>query len=78
MHHVTFHECFSKERALIDSIHFPPHQEKVSELSAEKEALNEKLKAEEERRKQILGDKSLVRTSIKLLNSAMGTVLLSL
>ncbi|XP_042340247.1 microtubule-associated tumor suppressor 1 homolog [Plectropomus leopardus] len=33
--------------------------EKISELSAEKEALNEKLKAEEERRKQILTDKNL-------------------
>lgn len=33
--------------------------EKVSELSAEKEALNEKLKAEEERRKAVLGDKNL-------------------
>lgn len=39
----------------------PSHQEKVSELSAEKEALNEKLKAEEERRKHILSDKNLVR-----------------
>ncbi|XP_032395196.1 microtubule-associated tumor suppressor 1 homolog isoform X2 [Etheostoma spectabile] len=33
--------------------------EKISELSAEKAALNEKLKAEEERRKQILTDKNL-------------------
>ncbi|XP_044045632.1 microtubule-associated tumor suppressor 1 homolog isoform X2 [Siniperca chuatsi] len=33
--------------------------DKVSELSAEKEALNEKLKAEEERRKCILSDKNL-------------------
>ncbi|XP_076584210.1 uncharacterized protein LOC143319279 isoform X2 [Chaetodon auriga] len=33
--------------------------EKVCELSAEKEALNEKLKAEEERRKHILSDKNL-------------------
>ncbi|XP_051242036.1 microtubule-associated tumor suppressor 1 homolog isoform X2 [Dicentrarchus labrax] len=33
--------------------------EKVSELSVEKEALNEKLKAEEERRKRILSDKNL-------------------
>ncbi|XP_039638864.1 microtubule-associated tumor suppressor candidate 2 homolog isoform X3 [Perca fluviatilis] len=33
--------------------------EKISELSAEKVALNEKLKAEEERRKQILTDKNL-------------------
>lgn len=40
----------------------PSSQEKVSELSAEKEALSEKLKAEEERRKQIL-DKSLVSLS---------------
>lgn len=40
----------------------PSHQEKVSELSAEKEVLHEKLKAEEERRKHILSDKNLVRT----------------
>ncbi|XP_060941655.1 microtubule-associated tumor suppressor 1 homolog [Limanda limanda] len=33
--------------------------EKISELSAEKEALNEKLKAEEERRRRILTDKNL-------------------
>ncbi|KAM7393553.1 hypothetical protein PAMP_020416 [Pampus punctatissimus] len=33
--------------------------EKISELSAEKEDLNEKLKAEEERRKRILSDKNL-------------------
>ncbi|XP_070710754.1 microtubule-associated tumor suppressor 1 homolog [Pempheris klunzingeri] len=33
--------------------------EKVSDLSAEKEVLNEKLKAEEERRKSILSDKNL-------------------
>ncbi|XP_065806153.1 microtubule-associated tumor suppressor 1 homolog isoform X2 [Labrus bergylta] len=33
--------------------------EKVSELSAEKDALNEKLKAEEERRRHILSDKNL-------------------
>ncbi|GAA6225840.1 microtubule-associated tumor suppressor 1-like isoform X2 [Lates japonicus] len=33
--------------------------EKVSELSAEREALNEKLQAEEERRKRILTDKNL-------------------
>ncbi|XP_010786873.1 microtubule-associated tumor suppressor 1 homolog, partial [Notothenia coriiceps] len=34
-------------------------QEKISELCAEKEALSEKLRAEEERRKQILTDKNL-------------------
>lgn len=39
----------------------PTYQEQVSELSAEKEALNEKLKAEEERRKRILSDKNLVQ-----------------
>ncbi|XP_027138555.1 microtubule-associated tumor suppressor 1 homolog isoform X4 [Larimichthys crocea] len=33
--------------------------EKISELCAEKEALNEKLKVEEERRKRILSDKNL-------------------
>ncbi|XP_042284944.1 microtubule-associated tumor suppressor 1 homolog isoform X3 [Thunnus maccoyii] len=33
--------------------------EKISDLSAEKEDLNEKLKAEEERRKRILSDKNL-------------------
>ncbi|XP_035030369.1 microtubule-associated tumor suppressor 1 homolog isoform X2 [Hippoglossus stenolepis] len=33
--------------------------EKISELSAEKEALNEKLQAEEERRRRILTDKNL-------------------
>lgn len=37
------------------------HQEKISELSAENEDLNEKLKAEEERRKRILSDKNLVK-----------------
>lgn len=36
-------------------------QEKITELSAEKEALNERLQAEEERRKRILTDKNLVR-----------------
>lgn len=39
------------------------HQDKVSELSAEKEDLNERLKAEEERRKHLLGDKNLVSTT---------------
>lgn len=38
------------------------NQEKVCELSSEKEALNEKLQAEEERRRRILTDKNLVRT----------------
>lgn len=44
----------------------PSHQEKVSELSAQKEALNEKLKAEEERRKHILSDKNLVITATSI------------
>ena len=38
-------------------------QDKVSELSAEKEALNDRLKVEEERRKHLLGDKNLVSTT---------------
>lgn len=46
----------------------PSPQEKVSELAAEKEVLNEKLKAEEERRRHILGDKNLVRTPTSIMN----------
>ncbi|KAI3352635.1 hypothetical protein L3Q82_019220 [Scortum barcoo] len=38
---------------------YPSYKEKVSDLSAEKEALNEKLKAEEERRRRILCDKNV-------------------
>lgn len=47
----------------------PSHQEKVSELSAQKEALNEKLKAEEERRKHILSDKNLVITATSIITA---------
>lgn len=44
------------------SLNFPSHQDKVSALSAENEALSEKFKAEEEKRKHILTTKSLVRS----------------
>lgn len=52
----------------------PSHQEKVSELSAEKEALNEKLRAEEERRKNILSDKNLVRTAASVTQTSENLV----
>lgn len=45
-------------------------QEKISELSAENEALNEKLKAEEERRMCILTDKNLVKMVTSLITAA--------
>lgn len=76
MQHVGSHESSLQEPKLsvlhsvmtvCKSIHL---QEKISELSAEKEALSEKLKAEEERRMRILTDKNLVKMVTSLIIAA--------